>query len=92
VKSILTNDENSTDDEMRAHFIEGGLTEAEADEWVTRRSFYRNNIVMEDDDHNDIGIFNPHTGVVKPLPDVFHSEDASGKSRFPEVLSGMGRR
>ena len=77
VKSILTNDENSTDEEMRAYFIEGGLTDSQADEWIARRSFYRMNIVLEDDQHNDIGIFNPHTGTVEPLADRPRSEDAS---------------
>jgi hypothetical protein len=68
VKSILTNDENATDEEMRARFIEGGLTDSQADEWVTKRSFYRMNIVVEDGEHNDIGIFNPHKGTIDPLP------------------------
>jgi hypothetical protein len=67
VKAQLTNDENASDEEMRAYFIEGGLTEMQADEWIAKRSFYRNNIVMEDDDHNDIGIYDPNTRRVKPL-------------------------
>lgn len=67
VKTQLTNDENASDEEIRAHFIEGGLTEAEADEWVAKRNFYRNNIVMEDDDHNDIGIYDPKTRSIKSL-------------------------
>ena len=57
VKSVLTNDENSTDKELRTYFIESGLTDAEVDEWIAKRSFYSMNIVMEDDDHTDIGIF-----------------------------------
>ena len=52
---------------MRAYFIEGGLTETQADEWIAKRTFYRNNIVMEDDDHNDIGIFDPNTRSIRPL-------------------------
>jgi hypothetical protein len=68
VKSMLTNDENASDEEMRACFIERGLNEAQADEWIAKRSFYRNNIVMEDDDRNDIGIFDPKTGMIQPLP------------------------
>jgi hypothetical protein len=80
VKSQLTNDEYATDEDMRAYFIENGLTDAEADEWVAKRSFYRMNIVMEDEDHNDIGTFNPHTGAIDLLPDPPHTEDASGKS------------
>jgi hypothetical protein len=67
VKSILTNDENASDEEMRATFIECGLTEVEADEWLGKRSFYLNNIVMEDDDHNDIGIYDARTRSIKPL-------------------------
>jgi hypothetical protein len=73
VKSTLTNDENASDEEMRAYFVEGGLTEAEADEWIAKRDFYRNNIVLEDDDRNDIGIYDPNTRSIRPLP---HSEAA----------------
>jgi hypothetical protein len=67
VKATLTNDENASDEEMRASFIDGGLTDAQADEWIAKRRFYRNNIVMEDDDHNDIGIYDPNTRSIKPL-------------------------
>jgi hypothetical protein len=67
LKTQLTNDENASDEEIRAYFIEGGLTEEEADEWVAKRTFYRNNIVMEDDEHNDIGIYDPNTRSIKAL-------------------------
>jgi hypothetical protein len=67
VKTQLTNDDNSSDVEIRAYFIEGGLTAAQADEWVAQRSFYRTNVIVEDDDHNDIGIFDPKTRSIKPL-------------------------
>jgi hypothetical protein len=67
LKTQLTNDENASDEEVRAYFIEAGLTEEEADEWVAKRTFYRNNIVMEDNDRNDIGIYNPKTRSVKAL-------------------------
>jgi hypothetical protein len=67
VKTQLTNDENSSDEEMRAYFIEGGLTEVQADDWIAKRGFYRNNIVVEDDDRNDIGIYDPHTRSITPL-------------------------
>jgi hypothetical protein len=80
VKSTLTNDENASDEEMRAYFIEGGLTEAQADEWIAKRSFYRNNIVVEDDDRNDIGIYDPNTRSIRPLPHLPHAEDASDRS------------
>jgi hypothetical protein len=66
VKSVLTNDECASDEEMRACFIEHGLSEAH--EWIAKRSFFRNNIVIEDDDHNDIGVYDPKTGRVQPLP------------------------
>jgi hypothetical protein len=70
VKTTLTNDENSDDEEIRAYFIEGGLTETEADEWIAKRTFYRNNIVVEDDEHNDIGIYDriPAASDRFPLP------------------------
>lgn len=67
VKATLTNDENASDEEMRAYFVEGGLTEAQADEWMAKRDFYSRNIVMQDNDGNDIGIFDPHTCSVKSL-------------------------
>jgi hypothetical protein len=67
LKTQLTNDENASDEEVRAYFIEAGLTEEEADEWVAKRTFYRNNIVMEDNDRNDIGIYNPKTRSVNAL-------------------------
>jgi hypothetical protein len=67
VKTQLTNDENASDEEIRAYFIEAGLTEEEAGEWMAKRTFYRNNIVLEDDAHNDIGIYDPKTRSVKPL-------------------------
>jgi hypothetical protein len=67
VKAQLTNDESATDEEVRAYFLEAGLTEEEADEWVVKRTFYRNNIVMEDSDHNDIGIYDPKSRNIKSL-------------------------
>lgn len=74
VKSTLTNDENASDEEMRAYFIEGGLTEVQADEWIAKRSFYHNNIVVEDDDRNDIGIFDPNSRSIRPLPHLTGAE------------------
>ena len=67
VKAQLTNDENASNEEMRAYFIEGDLTEAQADEWIAKRTFYRNTIVMDDDDHNDIGIYDPNTRSIRSL-------------------------
>lgn len=67
VKAQLANNENASDEEIRAYFIEGGLTEEETHEWMAKRTFYLNNIVLEDDDRNDIGIYDPKTRTVKPL-------------------------
>ena len=67
VKAQLTNDENASNEEMRAYFIEGDLTEAQADEWIAKRTFYRHTIVMEDYDHNDIGIYDPNTRSIRSL-------------------------
>jgi hypothetical protein len=77
VKATLTNDENADDEEMRASFIEGGLTEAEADEWIAKRSFYRNNIVVEDEDRNDIGIWDANTRSIRPLSPAASTKPAS---------------
>jgi hypothetical protein len=67
VKTQLTNDEYASDEEMRAYFIEGGLTAEEADEWLAKRGFYRHNLVIEENAGNDIGIYDPNTRSVKPL-------------------------
>jgi hypothetical protein len=67
VKSTLTNAEDASDAELRAYFIENGLTEAEADRWIAKRRFYQFNMVIHDDDYNDIGIFDPNTRTIKPL-------------------------
>jgi len=49
VKSILSNDENSTDEELVQLMIEEGpMSREEAEKWVSKREFYLNNIVMDD--------------------------------------------
>lgn len=49
IKSVLSNDENSTDEELIQWFIkEGKLTEKQAKEWVAKREYYLFNIVIED--------------------------------------------
>lgn len=49
IKATLSNDEYSTDEEMVEYFMtEGKLTKEEAQKWVAQRSFYMNNIVMDD--------------------------------------------
>jgi hypothetical protein len=67
VKDALTNCDNTSDEELHAYFIENGLSETEADEWLAKRSFYNLNIVMQDDAGSDVGIFDPHTQTIKPL-------------------------
>ena len=59
IKSVLSNDEVSSDEELVALFTENGLTEAEAKQWVAKRSYYLNNIVLLDDAGTDIGIYKP---------------------------------
>jgi hypothetical protein len=66
VKQQLINDEYSSNEEMHAYFIDGGLTATEADEWIRQRDYYRNNIVMYDEIGNEIGRYDPHTGTIRP--------------------------
>ena len=41
IESILTNDEYATDEELVEHFMsEGGLSEKEAQKWVSLRDKY----------------------------------------------------
>jgi hypothetical protein len=51
-----------------------------ADEWIAKRSFCRNNIVMENDDRNDVGVYNPKIGTIDLLPDLVRTEDTSDRS------------
>jgi hypothetical protein len=47
IKATLSNDETSTEEELLRYFMEeGSLTKDEAVLWVSRRSFYLNNIVI----------------------------------------------
>ena len=49
IKSVLSNDEDSTDQELVDWFMqEGGLSKEEAEAWVSKRSFYLNNLVRDD--------------------------------------------
>lgn len=48
VASILSNDEYSSNEELIEHFISEGATKEEAEYYITKRSFYLNNIVMDD--------------------------------------------
>ncbi len=68
IKQILSNDEASSDEELVAHLTEeGGLSAAEATEWVAKRGFYASNIVMQDEGGNDTGVYDPASRTVKPL-------------------------
>lgn len=69
IKDQLTNNEYASDEELLAAFVAGGVPEAEAKQWIARRSFYERNIVMHDDDGEDIGIYDPRERTIKPLPD-----------------------
>ena len=67
MKAHLANDENSSDEELVALFIEEGATEKEAQEWIAKRSFYSLNMVIHDEDGNDIGIYDPKTRTWKSI-------------------------
>ncbi len=61
IKAVLSNDEYSSDEEIVTYFMqEGELTSEEAQAWVAKRDFYRNNIVM-----NDGTVYDPRTGHAK---------------------------
>jgi hypothetical protein len=48
IKSVLSNDEYSSDEELITYFMEEGkLTKDEAVAWVKKRDIYLNNIVMD---------------------------------------------
>ena len=48
IKSILSNDEASTDEELVQHFMkEGGLSEEEAKKWVSQRTEYLGGVAKE---------------------------------------------
>jgi len=57
IKDILTNSENSTNEELVDYFMSEGLNEKEARKWVGKRSFYANNIVLHDTTGNDVAIY-----------------------------------
>jgi len=49
VKSELSNNESSSNKELIELFVnEGPMSKKEAEAWVAKRSFYMNNIVMDD--------------------------------------------
>ena len=59
IKSVLSNDEDSSDEELVAYFMkEGPMSEEEARQWVAKRKFYLNNIVF-----NDGSVYNPDVKV-----------------------------
>ncbi len=67
IKDQLTNNEYDGGEELVRHFTSEGVPEAEARAWVGRRSFYATNIVVQDEDGNDVGIYDPKTRSVKPV-------------------------
>ena len=42
IEAVLSNDENSTDEELLAHFIANGLSEENAKIWISKRDCYLN--------------------------------------------------
>jgi CheY-like chemotaxis protein len=40
IKAVLANDETSTDEELRAYFIENGVKPADVDQWIVQREEY----------------------------------------------------
>ncbi len=69
IKDQLSNNEDASDDELLTYFMEEGVPEVEAKAWIAKRWIYLRYIVMQDDDGNDIGIYDPHTSRINPLPD-----------------------
>lgn len=70
IKGILANDEYSTDEELMELFTKqsgAALSHEQAEGWIAKRDFYSNNIVMQDEDGNDTGIYDPKTRSVKPV-------------------------
>jgi len=56
IKDILSNDENSSDEELVEYFMEEGpMSKQQAEDVVTKRKFYLNNIVLDDG-----SIYKPH--------------------------------
>lgn len=49
IAAELSNNESSSDVELIIYFMqEGPMTKEEATQWVSKRAFYLNNIVMDD--------------------------------------------
>jgi hypothetical protein len=54
VRSTLSNDEYSSNEEMVEYFVENGLSREEAERRVSERSYYSMNVVACDDAPEDI--------------------------------------
>jgi hypothetical protein len=49
IEAVLTNDENSSDEELVEHFMnEGGLIRWQAEVYVSKRTYCRNRIFIEE--------------------------------------------
>jgi hypothetical protein len=83
VKSILSNDENSSDEELVTQLMsEGKMTEEEAKKWVSKRDFYLNNIVMDDGT-----IYDPRTRdfvICELCQRAFEPEEINGVRKLKE--------
>ena len=60
--------------------------EGQADERIAKRSFYRNNIAVEDDNRN-AGIYDPNTR--RPLPHLLRGQCAPSYRSKPSAKYGL---
>src|SRR5687767_8788431 len=65
VKDVLCNVEETSPEELKEQFVdEFDITEEQADYWISKRSFYACNMIMNDGtgDSKDVGVFIPGKG------------------------------
>lgn len=71
VEGQLSNDEASSDEEMLEHFIHNGLTQPQAEQALTYRNLYLNNIYMFGQTPIRVGNqarrFSPHSRWIEPI-------------------------
>ena len=71
VEGQLSNDEVSSDEEMLEHFISNGLTQPQAEQALTYRNLYLNNIYLDGQTPIRIGDqalrFSPHSRWIEPI-------------------------
>ncbi|HBP0979054.1 hypothetical protein QRD40_05205 [Comamonas sp. Y6] len=71
VEGSLSNDEASSDEEMLKHFISNGLTLPQAEQALTYRNLYLNNIYLDDQTPIRVGNqalrFSPYSRWIEPI-------------------------